>query len=372
MTDRNLNMTRTLALIAPALAALMLLTAPCHAQRFSNPSEPAKPEADKPAAPGGDDVRHVEGGGGRFTLPLKLYDEHANGSQDIARARERAKKDNRRVLVMWGENRCEFCAYLNELLTTDPMIKQLLDTEYVWVKVDIGKFDKNIDLAKSFQTPIDEHGFGAPALTVIEPNGSTPIGVAGGNAMVAKPMMPPNKVFDRDFVLNFLDSNKPQPKVATMLMLAARQKAQREGKRVLAYFNIYGSGACKAFDSAVNTPETESLLEKAFVIRKIDVERNIAGYDMLHQLRGSKTATPPWMTVLDAEGRPVAEAGKGVEFDPAQAAQAADWLIAASDHKLSASDRDALVKALSPAPAAPAAGEEAAASGQGGGAEAKK
>lgn len=364
-------MTRTLALISSALAAMMLLVAPCQAQRFSNPAgEPAKPEAAKPAE-GGDNIHHVEGGGGRFTLPLKLYDEKANASQDIARARELAKKDNRRVLVMWGENRCEFCAYLNELLTTDPMIKQLLDTEYVWVKVDIGKFDKNIDLAKSFQTPIDEHGFGAPALTVIEPNGGTPIGVAGGNAMVAKPMMPPNKVFDREFVFDFLDSNKAQPKVATVLMLESRQKAKREGKRVLAYFNIYGSGACKAFESAVNTPETESLLEKAFVLRKIDVERNIAGYDLLHRLKGSQTATPPWMTVLDSEGNPVPEAGKGVEFDPAQAAQAADWLIATSGGKLTTSDRDALVKALTPAPAAPT--EDAASSPSGdAGTEAKK
>jgi protein disulfide-isomerase len=300
----------------------------------------------------------VGGGFKGFELPLKLYDEKADAARDISRARERAKPDNRRVLVMWGENRCEFCAYLNELLTTDPMLRQLIETEYELVKVDIGKFDKNLDLAHRYSTPIDDPGdkasgrpsFGAPALTVIEPSGDQALGAVGGNAMVNQPMMPPDRVFNRDFVFNFLDKNKPQAKVATMLMLEAQQKARREQKRVLTYFHVYGSDACKQFNAAATTPETLSILDKAFVLRKIDVERTIAGYDQLRRLKGSATATPPWMTVLDVDGKPAAEAGKGIEFDPEQAGAAADWLIGASGGKLTAADRDALVRALTPAP----------------------
>jgi protein disulfide-isomerase len=361
-----------MARLLPTAAALacgcLVLAGPALAQRFSNPegTPPATPApADKPAdKPVQDDPNNHRVGGGvkGFELPLKLYDEKTDAAKDIVKARERAKKDNRRVLVMWGENRCEFCAYLNEMMTTDPMIRQLIETEYEWVKVDIGKFDKNIDLANSFQVPIDRPGFGAPALCIIEPASNQSIGVAGGNEMVNQPMMPPDRVFNRDFVFNLLDKSKPQAKVATMLMLEAQQKARREEKRVLTYFNIYGSDACKVFNAAANNAETQSMLEKAFVLRKIDVERTIAGYEQLRKLKGSPTATPPWMTVLDAEGKPVAEAGKGVEFDPEQAAQAADWLIAASGGKLTAADREALVKALSPAPAAAPATEPAPAS----------
>jgi len=333
--------------------------APAFAQRFSSPETPVKvtpaaPDAPpvNPAAvpvPAQDDpANHRVGGGGGFELPLTLYDEKADAARDISRARERAKKDNRRVLVMWGENRCEFCAYLNQLLQTDPRLKQLVESEYVWVKVDIGKFDKNIELANRYDTPIDKQGFGAPALTAIEPSGDQAIGAAGGNEMVNKPMMPPNRVFDPDFVFNFLDKNKPQPKVANSLALDSQMRAKRDGKRVLLYFNVYGSDACKAFDKAVMEPELETILAKAFVVRKIDVERNVNGYTLLRNLKENPLASPPWMTVVDGEGKPVMEAGKGVEFDPAGAAEAAKWIVAASAGKLDSTDEAAITEALKP------------------------
>lgn len=340
--------------VLAAVSGVVTLAPAAMAQRFSAPeTAPAAPPAGEPAKPEDPNVHRVGGGMQGFKLPLTLYDEKADGAKQVNQARERAKKDNRRVLAMWGENRCEFCAYLNQLLTTDPQLRQLVETEYEWVKIDIGKFDKHIDLAKSFSTPIDQQGFGAPALTVIEPNSGTAIGAQGGNSMVAKPMMPPNKVFDQAFIYNFLDSNKAQPKVATMLMLESQQKAKREGKRVLAYFNVYGSDACRVFDKAVNTPAAAAALDKAFVIRKIDVERNIAGYDVLRRLKGSPTATPPWMTVLGDDGKPVTEAGAGVEFDPAEAETAVKWLVAASGGKLATDDAAAVSSAIAEAAAPP-------------------
>lgn len=350
------------AFVIALLAATVVSTPAALAQRFSDPATPEAPAAKPDAKPADEGENRRVGDGMGFKLPLSLYDEKADGAKDIGRARERARKDNRRVLVMWGENRCEFCAYLNQLLTTDPRIRQLVETEYEWVKVDIGKFDKNIDLANSFQTPIDKQGFGAPALTVIEPASNQTIGVAGGNEMVHKPMQPPNLVFDPDFVYNLLDKNKPQPKVANMLMLEAQQKSKRDSKRVLAYFNVYGSDACKIFDKAVNTPEAAAALEKAYVIRKIDVERNIAGYDMLRRLKGNPLATPPWMTVLDSEGKPVAEAGNGVEFEPDKAANAVGWLTAAAGGKLDGADAAAVSKAIDDAARPPAPKTEAKAS----------
>lgn len=343
------------------IAVISVFAGTAAAQRFSDPA--GAPAETKPTE--GDKAKADESANQRvgstfgFELPLNLYDEKADAARDISRARERARKDNRRVLVMWGENRCEFCAYLNQLLNTDPRIRQLVETEYEWVKVDIGKFDKNIDLANSHQVPIDKPGFGAPALCVIEPGGGQSIGVAGGNEMVAKPMMPPNNVFDSTFVFNFLDKNKPQPKVANVLLQEAQQKAKRDGKRVLAYFNIYGSDACRTFDRAANMPECAALLEKAYVLRKIDVERNIAGWDMLKRLTGRPVASPPWMTVLNSDGAAAPEAGKGHELEVEKIGDAADWLIAASDGKLTAADREALVTALTEASKPPPAKIEA-------------
>ncbi|MCC6320905.1 MAG: thioredoxin family protein [Phycisphaerales bacterium] len=361
----SLKMRNVIGLIAGAL----MLTGSAMGQRFSTPEKPPeqpekKPDAEAPKQPG--DVKQVEGGGGRFTLPLTLYDEKADAAKVIKQAREEAMKDNRRVLIMWGENKCEFCAYLNELLNTDPVLKQLIETEYVWIKVDIGKFDKNIDLAYRYKTPITDPGdpangkpaFGAPALTIVDARADEAIAAQGGNAMVNKPMMPPDRVFNRDFILNHLSAGRATPQVANMLVAEAQARAKGSGKKVLIYFHLWASDSCKVWDKFVKDPEAESILNKAFVLRKIDVDRHIAGQSALKRIKASDTASPPWATVLDAEGKPTAEAGKGLEFDSADTAAAIKWLGDVAGSVLTRADREALTKLLDKA-AAPPSKEEA-------------
>jgi hypothetical protein len=280
-----------------------------------------------------------------ITLPSGLYDEKADAVVDINRARERAKRDNRNVVIMWGENNCEFCVHLHRLYSEDPRIKQLMETEYELVRVDIGKFEKNIDLAKNqYQTDLLQ--IGAPDLTVVNPTTNQAMGVMSGKDALAKPMTL-QRVFDADFVFNFLDKNKPTPKPALPMLMEAQQKAKRDDRRVLAYFNIYGSDACKAWDRVADSREVRGILEKAYVLRKLDVDRNPGGYDLLRRIKGSTTANPPWMTVLDVDGKSVAEAGAGHEFDAAGSLPSVvEWLVAASSGKLTADDKDPLTKAI--------------------------
>lgn len=347
-------------MVAAACGLVALASSPATAQRFSapekpasEPKEPAQPAPGQTPQPGNDaDANRVPGG--KFTLPLSLYDEKADAAADIQRAREVAKKDNRRVLVMWGENKCEFCAYLNELLTTDARLKQLIETEYVWVKVDIGKFDKNIALARRYNTPVDDPGdlqvgrqaFGAPALTIIDANNDQAISAAGGNQMVAKPMMPPSKVFDADFILTMLSGGRANPEVATLLMMEAQQKAKSTDKAVLTYFHIYGSESAAFWDKVVADAQAAEVLAKAFVPRKIDVERHVAGQSLLRRLKGSAAASPPWMTVVGADGKPLAVAGDGLAFDPTAAESAVKWLADASGGKLNETDQRVLLDAI--------------------------
>lgn len=308
------------------------------AQQFSAPGAAAAP-----AEPAAKDQPVMTAAG--ITLPSGLYDENADAVRDISRARERARRDNRHVLIMWGENNCEFCVHLHRLYSDDPRIKQLVQTEYELVKVDIGKFTKNLDLARNVYAT-DLVSIGAPNLTVVNAATNQALAVMAGKDALAKPMTL-QRVFDADYVLNFLDSNKPAPRPAAPLLAEARQKARRDGLRVLAYFHIYGSDASAAWDRLARNPQAATLLEKAFVIRKIDVDRNPGGLEMLRRLKGSATATPPWMTILDVEGQPVAEAGPGHEFDPAAAPETViDWLSSGAADKLSAADRASLTGLL--------------------------
>lgn len=320
-------------------ALAMAVGASALGQRESSPP-PARGAGAEAAAPSG--VR----------LPSGLYDEHADPVRDINRARERARRDNRYVLLMWGENNCEFCVHLHRLFTSDPRIKRLMETEYEPVMVDIGKFEKNLDLATLYKTDLLK--IGAPDLTVVNPSTNETIAVMPGKDALAKPMTL-QRVFDEDYVYSFLDNNRPAPNPAVPLLMEGLQNAKRDGKRVLVYFDSYGSDACRAWDRVATDPAVAAALDGAYVLRKIDVERNPGGLGLLHRLKGGADASPPWMTVLDPGasgngggiGASVAEAGGGREFDPgADPAATADWLIAASGGRLAPAKRETLTAAM--------------------------
>ena len=49
-----------------------------------------------------------------------------------------------------------------------PELAAIIEKNFVIVEVDVGRYDKNLDLAKQYQVPI-KHGI--PALAVIDPHG---------------------------------------------------------------------------------------------------------------------------------------------------------------------------------------------------------
>lgn len=335
-------MNRKICLAAAAVfAGLLAVASPATAQKFSSSPSATPPAADPAATQPQAEPEEKMG----VKLPSGLYDETLDGAKQIKEARERAKLDNRRVLVMWGENKCEFCVHLHRLLHSDPQIKQLVETEFDWIKVDIGKFDKHIDLAQNYNVPLMETGFGAPAFCVIDPVSNQSVGVIGGNAMVAKPMTMTH-IFDEKTVLNFLSGARPRPQVASQLMIESQTRAKRESKPVLVYFSIYGSDASALWDKVMGDSVARPIVEKAFLTRKIDVDRHIQGWDTLKRLKESQAASPPWMTTIDGEGKVTPEAGKGVAFDPMEAGKTSEWLVAASKGKLSAEDAAALNAAI--------------------------
>ncbi|HIG04701.1 MAG TPA: thioredoxin family protein, partial [Planctomycetes bacterium] len=75
-----------------------------------------------------------------------VYDEKANATDDIAAAVDRAAKNHKRVLVVYGGNWCGWCVKLDEFFKKDRSVARTLRYEYEVVKVDIGKFDKNMEL----------------------------------------------------------------------------------------------------------------------------------------------------------------------------------------------------------------------------------
>jgi thiol-disulfide isomerase/thioredoxin len=94
------------------------------------------------------------------------YDEQANADAAVAKARAEAKKHGKLLLIDLGGNWCGDCRVLDGTLQL-PSVKAFMDKHYTVVMVDVGRFERNL------QIPV-HYGFttrlkGVPTLLVVDP-----------------------------------------------------------------------------------------------------------------------------------------------------------------------------------------------------------
>ncbi len=99
----------------------------------------------------------------------KIYDEAANAKSDIAHSIALAKQSRKNVLIDFGGNWCIWCHRLDSLFHTNKKIAGLLEKKFIVVHVDIGKFDKNLDIAETYHAELKK--MGVPALVVLNDDG---------------------------------------------------------------------------------------------------------------------------------------------------------------------------------------------------------
>jgi thiol-disulfide isomerase/thioredoxin len=91
------------------------------------------------------------------------YDTTANANADVSHALARAKATHTPVLLIFGANWCEDCRALNGALKTGRNAA-LIKHEFQVVKIDVGNFDRNLDIAKRYGNPIQK---GIPAAVIV-------------------------------------------------------------------------------------------------------------------------------------------------------------------------------------------------------------
>ncbi len=95
------------------------------------------------------------------------YDEGADARADVKHTLAEAKAHNMPVLVIFGANWCEDCRALDKALH-EGRNAELVNREFRVVKVDVGRFDKNLDVAQAYGNPIKK---GIPGAAVLSPEG---------------------------------------------------------------------------------------------------------------------------------------------------------------------------------------------------------
>jgi len=100
-----------------------------------------------------------------FAAPLP-YDEAADAKADLKQALSASKTDKQPVLVIFGANWCKDCRALDQALSTGRNA-ELVKREFKVVKIDVGNFNKNLDVAEAYGNPIKK---GIPAAVVLSPD----------------------------------------------------------------------------------------------------------------------------------------------------------------------------------------------------------
>jgi thiol-disulfide isomerase/thioredoxin len=96
------------------------------------------------------------------------YDESANADAVVAAAFDRAKKSHKLVLLDLGGNWCPDCIILANVMRLPEMQKFMAD-HYEFASVDVGRFDKNLQIPARFG--YTERLKGVPTVLVATPDG---------------------------------------------------------------------------------------------------------------------------------------------------------------------------------------------------------
>ncbi len=94
------------------------------------------------------------------------YDPAADGDKLIAAAEQKAKTENKRVLLIFGGNWCKWCHALDDLMARNGPVHALLDKSFVVVHVDS---DTNARLNVKYNNPFSN---GFPVILVLDADGT--------------------------------------------------------------------------------------------------------------------------------------------------------------------------------------------------------
>jgi len=134
----------------------------------------------------------------RQPLENKQIYQNVDANQEIAEAIHTASASHKRVLLVFGGNWCFDCHVLDEAFHS-PEIAPTLDKSFVVAHIDIGQMDKNLDVAKKYDIPVER---GVPAIAVLDSDGKLLFSQKRGEFEAARSMAPED-------ILAFLNKWKP-------------------------------------------------------------------------------------------------------------------------------------------------------------------
>ena len=116
--------------------------------------------------------------------PGPVYNEAADARAELNLALAAARAQHRNVLVLFGANWCPDCRSLDQKMKAGSLA-EMVGKRYVLLKVDVGRFDRNTDLAAQMGVPLKK---GIPAAAVLDADGGVLNATGGGELADARSM----------------------------------------------------------------------------------------------------------------------------------------------------------------------------------------
>lgn len=111
------------------------------------------------------------------------YDESADAQAEIKQALYQAHAVHKKVLLIFGANWCKDCLELDKSIKAQNAA--MINEKFVLVKVDVGQFDRNLNIANVYGNPIKK---GIPAAVVLRPDNTLLYATRAGELSDARRM----------------------------------------------------------------------------------------------------------------------------------------------------------------------------------------
>jgi thioredoxin 1 len=111
------------------------------------------------------------------------YNEKADAQAEVRHALAAAQSNHKKVLLVFGANWCGDCRALDKAMHGSS--QHLIAHRFEVVKIDVGNFDKNLELARRYGNPIEK---GIPAVVVLGARGQMIYSTKGGELADARRM----------------------------------------------------------------------------------------------------------------------------------------------------------------------------------------
>lgn len=99
---------------------------------------------------------------------MSPYDSDADAAAEVEAAQHLARQKNLLLMVLFGANWCPDCRYFDAALR-DSGVTKMVDDNFVIAKVDVGNWDRNLDIVETWGDPI---AGGIPAIVVTTATGA--------------------------------------------------------------------------------------------------------------------------------------------------------------------------------------------------------